>query len=90
MTTTQQSTVEASVRSVLVAHGRLASDATGVGVDDDLYRAGLTSHASVNLMLALEDEFDIEFPDELLRKETFASIRAIMRAVGGLGATDAN
>ena len=34
----------------------------------DLYAAGMTSHASVNVMLALEDAFDIEFPDELLTK----------------------
>ena len=31
--------------------------------DADLYQAGMTSHASVNVMLALEGEFDVEFPD---------------------------
>ena len=33
---------------------------------DDLYRAGLSSHATVDLMLTLEDHFDIEFPEAML------------------------
>ncbi len=35
-------------------------------------------------MLAVEDAFDIEFPDELLTKSTFCSIGAICSAVEGL------
>jgi acyl carrier protein len=72
---------EAAVRTVLAAHAKLQSDAATVGVQADLYAAGLTSHASVNVMLALEDEFDIEFPDSMLRKATFVSIAAIAGAV---------
>jgi acyl carrier protein len=55
-------------------------------VDDqaDLYELGLTSHASVNVMLALEDAFGVEFPDEVLKKSTFASISSIERVVDGL------
>ncbi|WP_188589116.1 acyl carrier protein [Gordonia jinhuaensis] len=41
----------------------------------------LTSHASVNVMLALEDEFDVEFPDSMLRKATFASISNLSDAL---------
>ena len=48
---------------------------------DRPYQAGLTSHASVNVMLALEDEFDIEFPDAMLKKATFASVEAIRTAI---------
>ena len=48
--------------------------------------AGLTSHASVNLMLALEDEFDIEFPERLLRRQTFESVAAIAEAIDELNA----
>ncbi|MDQ2728533.1 MAG: acyl carrier protein [Actinomycetota bacterium] len=51
----------------------------------DLYRGGLTSHASVNVMLALEDAFDIEFSDRLLRKSTFESIDAIAATLVELG-----
>jgi phosphopantetheine--protein transferase-like protein len=73
--------VEETIRKVLNEHGRLSAEAATVGVDDDLYRFGLTSHATVNVMLGLEDEFDIEFPNRLLRKSTFQSIRSIHEAL---------
>ena len=41
----------------------------------------MTSHASVNVMLALEGEFDIEFPDHMLKRSVFESIEAIRGAI---------
>ncbi|MCU1409609.1 MAG: Aminoacyl carrier protein [Rhodoglobus sp.] len=73
-----------TVRRVLDTHGKLKTPAGALTEDDDLYAAGMTSHASVNVMLAVEDAFDIEFPDELLTKTTFCSIRSISSAVEGL------
>lgn len=73
-----------AVREVLSEHARLAVDIDTLGNDDDLFRAGMTSHASVNVMLALEDRFDIEFPDAMLRRSAFESISAIGSAVGEL------
>jgi acyl carrier protein len=73
-----------TVTTVLRDHGKLAVDVSTLGEDTDLYEVGLTSHASVNVMLALEDAFDVEFPDRMLRKDTFASIGAISTAVGEL------
>lgn len=70
-----------TIRKVLADHGRLAVDAAALDRDADLYEAGLTSHASVNIMLALEDEFDLEFPDRLLKKSTFSSIGSISDAI---------
>lgn len=75
-----------AIRKVLMEHGRLAVSVGTIGEEADLYELGLTSHASVNVMLALEDSFDIEFPDEMLRKSTFASVKAIEGALIGLGA----
>ena len=72
------------VRNLVARHGRLAGDVESVSGSDDLYRAGLTSHASVNLMLAIEDHFDIEFPESYLKRSTFESIDAICAAVGEL------
>lgn len=72
------------IRDVLAAHGRMGVDPLSVSTQADLYELGLTSHASVNVMLALEDEFDIEFPDEALKKSTFASILNIEQVVGRL------
>ena len=69
------------IRGVIAEYGRLPVDVAGLTEDDDLYRAGLTSHASVNVMLALEDTFDVEFPERLLRRQTFESMTAIRVAV---------
>ncbi len=69
------------IRNVVAQHGKLAVAIEALADDDDLYRAGLTSHASVNLMLALEDEFDIEFPERMLRRQTFESVRAMLDAI---------
>ena len=44
----------------------------------------MTSHASVSVMLALEDTFDIEFPESMLRKSTFESVSAISAALTSL------
>ena len=76
--------IETKIRSILEQHGRLARDAPGLAATDDLYQAGMSSHASVNVMLALEGEFDIEFPDELLKRSVFGSISAIRDAVAGI------
>lgn len=75
---------EQTVRQVLAEHARLDVDAMTIARDADLYAAGMTSHASVNVMLGLEDELDVEFPDELLTKQTFATIDSIVAAVEGL------
>lgn len=75
---------EADIREVLQDHAKLPVDVAKLSESDDLYRSGLTSHASVNLMLALEDRFEIEFPESMLRKSTFQSIGSIQEAVAEL------
>ncbi len=72
------------VREILAQHGRLATSVDNLQNDSDLYNAGLTSLATVGLMLALEDEFDIEFPDSMLSRKTFGSIESIVDAVAEL------
>jgi acyl carrier protein len=72
------------IRDVLATHGRMAVDPREVDEQADLYDLGLTSHASVDVMLALEDAFDIEFPDEVLKKATFASVHNIAQVVESL------
>jgi len=65
------------IRAVLRDYGRLGVDVSSLTDQSDLYEAGLTSHASVTLMLALEERFNVEFPDRMLRRGAFASIAAI-------------
>jgi acyl carrier protein len=70
-------TVTRDIRAILREHGRLAVDVDALTDDNSLYDAGLTSHASVTLMLALEEWFDVEFPDRMLRRGAFASVTVI-------------
>jgi acyl carrier protein len=72
------------IRRILKEQGRLSQDADSLGTDADLYQAGMTSHASVNVMLALEGEFEVEFPDHMLKRNVFESIAAIQAAVDEL------
>jgi acyl carrier protein len=72
------------VREILLQRGRLFAPMLEVMNDSDLYGAGLTSLATVGVMLALEEEFDIEFPDSMLSRKTFATIESLALAVEGL------
>lgn len=69
------------IRNILKEHGRLSQDALTYAEDGDLYQAGMTSHASVNVMLALEGEFDIEFPDHMLKRSVFESMASMRDAI---------
>ena len=79
-------TMTDEIRRILRENGRLSVDVDSIGNDADLYQAGMTSHASVNVMLALEDAFDVEFPDSMLKRSVFESVDAIASAVGELQA----
>ena len=82
MTTADQ--LDTQIRTVLRDHGHLNKDIASLDVAEDLYQSGMTSHASVNVMLALEGAFDIEFPDHMLKRNVFSSIQSIRSAVGEL------
>jgi acyl carrier protein len=69
------------IRAVLREHARLPLDVGTLPDDADLFQAGMTSHASVNVMLALENEFDVEFPDAMLKRSVFESIASIRAAL---------
>ena len=76
--------MDEKIRTILADHGHLSVDVDSLRDEDDLYQAGMTSHASVNVMLALEDEFEIEFSETMLRKSTFESVAAIRKALDEL------
>ena len=48
--------MEDAIRSILAEYGHLPVAVDKIRDEDDLYQVGMTSHASVNVMLALEDE----------------------------------
>lgn len=77
------------IRRLLQEHGRLHSPVEGLSADADLYDAGLTPFAAIRTMLALEDVFDVEFPVDMLRRQSFVSINAIAACLAKLLPADA-
>ena len=69
------------IRSILREQGTMPVDVDSLEPDTDLYAAGLTSLASVDLMLAVEQGFDFVFPDEAINRRTFRSIQSIAAVV---------
>jgi len=80
--------VTTAIRGLIAEHARLGVDVETLADTADLYTAGMTSHASVAVMLACEDEWDVEFPQHLLKKSTFASIAAIRTALAEMDVDD--
>jgi acyl carrier protein len=72
---------EEAVRTILAEHCKLSVDVSSLRDDSDLYNAGLTSLTTVNVMLAIEDHFDIEFEDSMLSRATFQSVETLVEAV---------
>jgi acyl carrier protein len=83
---TDNDSVTDEIRRVIRAHARLPVDPDQLAEDDDLFQAGMTSQASVNLMLGLEDAFDVEFPDRMLTRSVFESVATIRAALDELQA----
>ena len=73
------------IRTIIDTHARLGVTADSLDDSTSLYDAGMTSYASIGLMLALEDEFDIEFPDAMLRRGVFESVNSIREALALIG-----
>ena len=74
------------IRELITEHGRLPVPVATLSDGDDLYAAGLTSFAAVQLMLALEDRFEVEFPETMLNRRSFASVDAIASCLHQLSA----
>jgi acyl carrier protein len=72
------------IRKLIADRKVIAVDVNSLSDSADLYEAGLSSFASIQFMLALEDAFDVEFPERMLTRKTFASIEAIDRSLSEL------
>ena len=82
------SAVQARVRAVFKGTEFLQADVDGLADDAVLHAAGFNSHATVNLILALEEAFDVELPDRLLRRRIFSTINAVAEALVEIGVKD--
>jgi acyl carrier protein len=73
-----------AIKSVVIQHIGLTATPESLDPQTDLYTIGLTSLATVGLMLALEDHFNVEFPESMLGRATFRSVASITDAISKL------
>lgn len=72
------------IRALLEQQPMISLDFSTITDNTNLYDAGLTSFATVQVMLALEEEFNIEFPEAMLTRRTFSSLSNVADAVSRL------
>jgi acyl carrier protein len=51
---------------------------------DDLAALGLDSMGVVRLLVDLEEQYDLDLPDDLMTEETFATVGSLWTTVAGL------
>ena len=81
--------IKRTIRQILAQHGRLPVHVAELADGDNLYDAGMSSLATVGVMLALENHLDLEFAESMLSRKTFQSIDAIADAIAELQAVPA-
>jgi acyl carrier protein len=72
------------IRRVISQNVELETELDRLTDDADLFEAGMSSHSSVNLMLALESTFGVVFPDDKLKPSVFRSVGSIRETVAEL------
>jgi len=76
--------LDETIRRAIDEHGKLKVPASSLAPDSDLYDAGLTSFAAIRIMLALEEAFDVEFPEQMLKRQSFGTINSIIACLDEL------
>ena len=71
--------IEHRVKQVIIRTLSLEVDADEIDDEDALFGGGLgiNSMATIEIIVGLEEEFDIEVPDEELRVELFDSVQTM-------------
>ncbi|KKD39701.1 hypothetical protein WN50_01825 [Limnoraphis robusta CS-951] len=65
----------------MVEHLKFVQSIDQIDDEADLNSLGLDSMSATNLMIDLEDEFNITFPDDLLTPETFRTVQTLNSAI---------
>ncbi|MDF3839500.1 acyl carrier protein [Cupriavidus basilensis] len=72
--------MKATIRQILAEVARLDVSVDALDDQADLYEAGLSSLATVHVMLAIENAFNIEIPDAMLTRQLFRSVNSLAAA----------
>lgn len=80
----KQEHVTEKLLTILSKHIKFVDDAQSIPMDKKLDSLGLDSMGAINLLLDLEDNFEISFPGSLLNEETFRTADSLNKAVSSL------
>ncbi|WP_233807053.1 acyl carrier protein [Paraburkholderia sp. HP33-1] len=69
------------LRQIITDFGHLDISADNISDDADLYEIGLSSLNTIQLMLAIENHFNLEIPDRMLSRSLFQSINSMANAI---------
>jgi acyl carrier protein len=69
------------LKACMLEHLKLVQSVDKIHDDAELTGLGLDSMAATNLMIDIEDEFGITFPDDLLTPETFRTVTTLNSAI---------
>lgn len=72
--------MKATIRQILADVARLDVSVDVLDDQADLYEAGLSSLATVHVMLAIENALSIEIPDAMLTRQLFRSVNSLAAA----------
>ncbi|WP_344889277.1 phosphopantetheine-binding protein [Actinomadura meridiana] len=75
---------------IVARHLPLKSDEDGIDPSLDMRSSGLDSIEAIYLLLDLEEEYSLSFPEELLSMEVFATPSSLWEAVSSMRAADGN
>lgn len=73
--------LENEIAEIVAKYGNLQVAASEIQHDGDLFAMGMSSYSAVQIMMAVEDRYDLRFRDELLKKEYFSSVSRLAATV---------
>jgi acyl carrier protein len=73
--------IATTVRLLLRSLEQQRFDVDALSDDDNLYEVGLKSLDAVHLILAVEQEYAIEFSDDMFQRQMFSTISRIAHSV---------
>ena len=74
------------LRALILDNVEQVADASAVTGDARLAGLGMDSVSGLDLLLAMEEEFNVSFPNEMLTNEVFESHGTLEAALQSLGA----
>ncbi|MFQ3245522.1 MAG: acyl carrier protein [Arenicella sp.] len=72
------------IKGLMIEHLKMINSIDEIDDNAELTALGMDSMSATNLMIDIEDELDVVFPDELLTPETFFSPATLVNGVQGL------